>query len=70
MAGFNQLRKRSINIKIAHAIILEAQFINLLASGRIIDLGHDKQNEYLHIQHIVNKAQSLHIDSSLQGVSI
>jgi len=61
MPGTHHLRNRSTYIKIAQTIILITQYIDLLNIYRVTDPCHNKQNQNLHIKHIMDKTQSLHI---------
>ena len=61
VAGLDHLRHGGTYIKIAQALILITQLIDLLHVHRVADPGHDEENQNLHIQHIVNKSKSAHI---------
>ncbi len=60
MAGLEHLRHRLRHVEIAQAVVLIGQLIDFLQVDRVRDARQDKQQQNLHIQHIVNKAVALH----------
>ena len=51
------------NIKIAEAIVLVGDLVNLLHGHRKIRPGHDEEDQHFYIHHIMDKAMSLHIQN-------
>ena len=54
-------------VKSGHLTETEEGLYEITEKGRVTDSGHYKQDQHLDIQHIMDKSQSLHLDSSLSG---
>ena len=64
MSRCHHLRHSGTHIKITQAVILVTQLIQLLHGHGIAGSGSHKQDQNLHIHHIMDKAQSLHTITS------